>query len=435
MSGVTVYQDERRRPRPRRAPLAGIRVADFCWMGVGSVATRLLADFGAEVIKIEDRTRIDTPRKLPLYKGEQARNFGEEVVGADPDRGGLFNNYCRNKLGVTINMRTDAGRRLAERLVAASSVVTENFAPGVMERWGLTYERLTELRPDVIYARMSGYGHSGPQASYRSYGPVVQAVSGLSFVSGLPGREPSGWGLSYMDNQAAFYNSAAVLMAVYRRTLSGEGTEIDVSAIETGISLLGPVLLEVTVNGRVTRGPRYPAGNRLEHPHAAPHGVYPARGEDRWVAITVFGDDEWSRLVEAMGRPSWAQDGRFSSQESRWANQDALDEAIGAWTARHDRYELTKLLQDAGVRAGAVQNAEDLNETDPQLEHRGVFFEMDHPVIGEARFEGVPIHLSDTSADHWRSGPLLGEDNEYVFKQLLGLDDDEFAGLAVAGVI
>jgi crotonobetainyl-CoA:carnitine CoA-transferase CaiB-like acyl-CoA transferase len=404
-------------------------------MGVGSVATRLLADFGAEVIKIEDRTRIDTPRKLPLYKGEQARNFGEEVVGADPDRGGLFNNYCRNKLGVTINMRTDAGRRLAERLIAASSVVTENFAPGVMERWGLTYERLAELRPDVIYARMSGYGHSGPQASYRSYGPVVQAVSGLSFVSGLPGREPSGWGLSYMDNQAAYYNSAAVLMAIYRRTLTGEGTEIDVSAIETGISLLGPVLLEVTVNGRATRGAHYPTGNRLEHPHAAPHGVYPARGEDRWVAIAVFGDDEWSRLVEAMGQPSWAQDERFLSQESRWANQDALDEAIAAWTARHDRYEVTKLLQDAGVRAGAVQNAEDLNETDPQLEHRGVFFEMDHPVIGEARFEGVPIHLSGTAADHWRSGPLLGEDNEYVFKHLLGLGDDELADLAATGVI
>jgi crotonobetainyl-CoA:carnitine CoA-transferase CaiB-like acyl-CoA transferase len=238
-----------------------------------------------------------------------------------------------------------------------------------------------------------------------------------------------------MDNQAAYYNSAAVLMAIYQRTLTGEGTEIDVSAIETGISLLGPVLLEVTVNGRVTRGPDYPTGNRLEHPHAAPHGVYPARGEDRWVAIAVFGDDEWSRLVEAMGRPSWAQDERFSSQESRWANQDALDEAIAAWTARHDRYEVTKLLQDAGVRAGAVQNAEDLNETDPQLEHRGVFFEMDHPVIGEARFEGVPIHLSGTSADHWRSGPLLGEDNEYVFKQLLGLGDDELADLAATGVI
>ena len=432
---VTGYEDDRRRPRPRRGPLAGIRVADFCWMGVGSVATRLLADFGAEVIKIEDRTRIDTPRKLPLYKGENARNFGEEVVGADPDKGGLFNNYCRNKLGVTINMRSADGRRLAERLIAASSVVTENFAPGVMERWGLTYERLTELRGDVIYARMSGYGHSGPHASYRSYGPVVQAVSGLSFISGMPGREPSGWGLSYMDNQAAFYNSAAILMAIRQRKLTGQGTEIDVSAIETGIGLIGPVLLDVTVNGRATRERDYPTGNRLEHPDAAPHGVYPARGEDRWVAIAVFTDDEWSRFVEAIGRPQWALDERFTSQRSRWEHQDALDAAIAGWTRQRDRHEVTKLLQDAGVRAGAVQNAEDLNETDPQLEHRGVFFEMDHPVIGEARFEGVPVRFAGMSPDNWRSGPLLGEDNEYVFRNLLGLGADEYAELASAGVI
>jgi len=430
-----VYADERRRPGPRRGPLAGVRVADFCWMGVGSVATRLLADFGAEVIKIEDRTRIDTPRKLPLYKGESARSFGEEVPGADPDKGGLFNNYCRNKLGVTINMRTGEGRRLAERLIAASSVVTENFAPGVMERWGLTYERLRELRPDVIYARMSGYGHSGPHASYRSYGPVVQAVSGLSYISGLPGREPSGWGLSYMDNQAAFYNSAALLMAIRRRTLTGEGTEIDVSAVETGIGMLGPVLLDVTVNGRVTRTQGYPTGNRLEYPDAAPHGVYPASGEDRWVAIAIFSDEEWSRFVDAIGRPAWALDERFSSQRSRWEHQDALDPAIAGWTRHRDRHEITKLLQDAGVRAGAVQNAEDLNETDPQLEHRGVFFEMDHPVIGEARFEGVPIRFAGLSPDNWRSGPLLGEDNEYVFTELLGVSADEYAELASAGVI
>lgn len=404
-------------------------------MGVGSVATRLLADFGAEVIKVEDRTRIDTPRKLPLYKDEDARNFGEEVVGADPDKGGLFNNYCRNKLGVTINMRVPEGRRLAERLIAASSVVTENFAPGVMERWGLTYERLRELRPDVVYARMSGYGHSGPHAAYRSYGPVVQAVSGLSYISGLPGREPSGWGLSHMDNQAAFYNSAAILMAIRHRMLTGEGTEIDVSAIETGISLLGPVMLEVTVNGRATRGPDYPAGNRLEHPDAAPHGVYPASGEDRWVAIAVFSDEEWSRFADAIGRPPWTADERFASQRSRWENQDALDEAVATWTSQRDRYEATKLLQEAGVRAGAVQNAQDLNETDPQLAHRGVFFQMDHPVIGEARFEGFPVHFDDLSADNWRSGPLLGEDNEYVFKELLGVADGEFAELTASGVI
>ena len=205
--------------RTRRVPLTGVRVADFCWMGVGSVATRLLADFGAQVIKIEDRIRIDTPRRLPIYKGEPARNFGEEVLDADPNKGGLFNNYSRNKLGVTINLRTPDGRELAERLIARSDVVSENFAPGVMERWGFTYDRLRELSPNVVYARMSGYGHSGPHAEYRSYGPVVQAVSGLSYISGLPGREPSGWGLSYMDNQAAFYNSAALLMALYRRNL------------------------------------------------------------------------------------------------------------------------------------------------------------------------------------------------------------------------
>lgn len=424
-----------RRPGPRKGPLAGVRVADFCWMGVGSVATRLLADFGAEVIKIEDRTRIDTPRKLPLYKAEPARSFGEEVVGADPDKGGLFNNYSRNKLGVTINMRTPEGRSLAERLIAESSVVTENFAPGVMERWGLTYERLCELRPDVIYARMSGYGHSGPDAGYRSYGPVVQAVSGLSYISGLPDREPSGWGLSYMDNQAAFYNSAAILQAVYQRNMTGRGCEIDVSAVEVGINLLGPVMLEVTVNGRRTRDGGYPTGNRLEYPPAAPHGVYPAAGEDRWVAIAVFDDDEWGRFVEAIGHPAWCDEERFSTVASRMAHHDQLDEKVAAWTRDRDRHEIMKLLQDVGVRAGAVQNAEDLNETDPQVAAREVFFEMDHPVIGEARFEGVPIHFSDMAPDHWRSGPLLGEDNDFVFGGILGLDPDELDRFRAEGVI
>jgi crotonobetainyl-CoA:carnitine CoA-transferase CaiB-like acyl-CoA transferase len=424
-----------RSPRQRRGPLAGIRVADFCWMGVGSVATRLLGDFGADVIKIEDRVRIDTPRRLPIYKDEPARNFGEEIVGADPNRGGLFNNYSRNKLGVTINMRTAKGRQLAERLIATCSVVSENFAPGVMERWGLTYERLQQLAPGVIYARMSGYGHSGPHAEYRSYGPVVQAVSGLSYISGLPGREPSGWGLSYMDNQAAYYNSAALLLAIYHRNRTGEGTEIDVSAIEAGINLIGPVLLDVTVNNHTARRPDFPTGNRLEWPNAAPHGVYPAAGEDRWVAIAVFNDTQWQGLVQALGRPLWTEDARLATQDGRFAHQDALDEHLAAWTRQRAATEVMELLQRHGVPAGAVQNAEDLNERDPQVAARGVFFEMDHPVIGEARFEGTPIRFSDTEQDNWRSGPLLGEDNEYVFKQLVGVPDDEYNELQAEGVI
>ncbi|MGF7239266.1 MAG: CaiB/BaiF CoA transferase family protein [Frankia sp.] len=434
MEAEEVSEAARRLPRARRGPLAGVRVADFCWMGVGSVATRMLADFGAEVIKIEDRTRLDTPRRLPLYKNDP-RSYGDEDPNPDPNKGGLFNNYSRNKLGVTINMRSAAGRALAERLIAKSSVVTENFAPGVMERWGLTYERLRAITPDVIFAHMSGFGQTGPHHKYRSYGPVVQAVSGLSFISGLPGREPSGWGLSYMDNQAAYYNSAALLMAIMHRNTTGQGAEIDTSAVEVGINLLGPDLLDVTVNGQPTRRPGFPTGNRLEHPDAAPHGVYPCAGDDRWVAIAVFDDDDWRRLVEALGSPAWTTDPRFATQPSRFRHQDALDNHLAAWTRSRSPHDVMFLLQDRGVCAGAVQDARDLNEFDPQLAHRGTFFELDHPVIGPARFEGTPITFSRIGQDNWRSAPLLGEDNEYVFKNLVGLSDDEMGELAEAGVI
>ncbi|MBY8857115.1 CoA transferase [Nocardia sp. CA2R105] len=423
-----------RRPGRRVGPLAGIRVADFCWMGVGAVATRMLADFGAEVIKIETRQRLDMPRRLPIYKGE-VRSYGEEDPNPDPDKGGLFNNYSRNKLGITLNMKTERGQQLVRQLIGASSVVTENFAPGVMERWGLTYRDLTEITPEVILARMSGYGHSGPHHTYKSYGPVVQAVSGLSFISGLPGREPSGWGLSYMDNQAAYYNTAAVLMAIMRRNITGRGTEIDMSAVEAGINLIGPDLLDVVVNGVATRRSTYPTGNRLEHPQAAPHGVYPADGPDTWVAIAVFDDAQWGRLVAAMGNPDWATSPEFSSQSARFARQDELDAHLSTWTTQRDAHATMGLLQRAGVPAAAVQNPRDLAETDPQIAHRGTFFELDHPVIGMAKFEGTPIRFTRTTQQNWRSAPLLGEDNDYVFGDILGLEPDEIAELSAEGVI
>ncbi|CAM3464871.1 CoA transferase [Nocardioides dubius] len=431
---ATPTPDPSRRPVPRVGPLAGVRVADFCWMGVGSVATRMLGDFGAEVIKIENRRRIDRPRLLPIYKGE-ARNYGEEIADADPNRGGLHNNYSRNKLGITVDMKTAKGRELVDRLIAASSVVTENFAPGVMERWGLTYEALNELSPEVVYGRMSGFGHSGPHAHFKSYGPIVQAVSGLSFISGLPGREPSGWGLSYMDNQAAYYNSAALMMAILRRNKTGKGAEVDVSAVEVGISMIGPDMLDVTVNKNATRRPDFPRGNRLDDPAAAPHGVYPSAGEDRWVAIAVLDQAEWERFVHAIGDPDWTRDSRFATPSERHAHQDELDRHVSAWTVQRTRHEAMETLQAAGVRAGAVQDAEDLNETDPQLVARGTFFELDHPVIGEARFEGTPIAFSRTVQQTWRSAPLLGEDNHYVFGEVLGLSGEEIAELEDEGVI
>nr|WP_183372881.1 CoA transferase [Gordonia humi] len=431
MSGVG---DESRRPRPRTGPLAGVKIADFCWMGVGAVATRLLADFGADVIKIENRKRLDMPRRLPIYKGD-VRSYGNEDPNPDPNKGGLFNNYSRNKLGITVDMADPRGRELVVELIEHCGIVTENFAPGVMEKWNLTYPDLREIRDDVIFARMSGFGHSGPQAHYRSYGPVVQAVSGLSFNSGLPGREPSGWGLSYMDNQAAYYNSAGLLLAIYQRMLTGQGTEVDVSAVEAGIGLLGSDLLDTLVNDRPGRRADYPRGNRLEYPDAAPHGVYPAAGDDQWVAIAVFSDDEWQALRTAMDDPAWTAEERFATIPARIANQDDLDKRIGEWSRGRDKHDVMTLLQNAGVTAAAVQNAMDLVEHDPQIAERGTFFELDHPVIGPALFEGFPGRFGTSRPDNWRSAPLLGEDNAYVFGELLGRDADTLAQLSAEGVI
>lgn len=439
MQSNNSYPDQQRSPRnhPQRGlgPLAGIRVADFCWVGVGAMATRTLSDFGAEVIKIEDRQRVDMTRRLPVYKNHPARAFGEEDPNPDVNRSGVFNNYNRNKLSLTINMRNPKGRALVDQLIAKSSVVTENFAPGVMERWGLTYKRLQELCANVIFCRMSGFGHTGPDANFRSYGPIVQAVCGLSYISGLPGVEPSGWGLSYMDNQAAYFGSAALLMAIYNRNITGAGTEIDISAVEVGIKLLGPLLLEVTANGRRTREDDFPVGNRLEHPAAAPHGVYPALGDDRWIAIAVFNETEWSALKSAMGNPAWADAPAFATLEDRLRNQDELDRRIGIWSKQIEPRSAMDTLQSRGIRAAVVQNAQDLSEFDPQLAERGLFFSLDHPVIGEASFEGMPVKLSATKQVNWRSGPLLGEDTRYVLTDILGLPDDEVSALEEEGVV
>lgn len=421
------------RDHPRRGPLSGTRVVDFCWMGVGAIATRALADFGAEVIRVESSTRLDTTRLLPFYKGEPARSYHDRSESPDPDRGGLYNNYNRNKLGVTLNLRTAAGQDIAAQLCATANVVTENFAPGVMERWGFDYERLRQLRPDIIFVRMSGYGHSGPDHEYRSYGPVVQAVSGLSASAGLPDLPPSGIGLSYMDNQAAYHATAAILMALRAHAQTGEGTEIDVSAVETGVSLLGPALLAAQAGDEATRARLPRVGNEEPWGTAAPHGVYPATGPDRWIAIAVFGDSEWANLVAALDDPEWAEDQRFSTQARRFEHRAELDELMSRCTRQWDAHDLMHHLQQHGVAAGAVQNASEVNDDDPQIAARGTFFELDHPVIGPARFEGIPMVFSRTDPDHWRSAPLLGEDNDHVFGELLGLTEDEIEAAGRAG--
>jgi crotonobetainyl-CoA:carnitine CoA-transferase CaiB-like acyl-CoA transferase len=238
-----------------------------------------------------------------------------------------------------------------------------------------------------------------------------------------------------MDNQAAYYNAASILIAHYARLRTGRGTLIDSSATEVGIGLLGPVLLDVEVNGRPTRRDGYPPGNRDLYRQAAPHGVYPCEGDDRWIAITVFSEPEWSALAGLLDDPSVARDERFATVQARYENQDALDDVIARWTVSKDAMKLTNLLQENGVQAGAVQNAEDLLDRDPQIRHRNVHFALDHPVVGAADFESAPIHFSRSQATPWRSAPLLGEDNEYVFGDLLGLSAQQRSDLEDLGAI
>jgi len=428
-----------RKPGPRQGPLAGVRIADFTWVAAGPLATRFLADMGAEVIKIEDgrpgHPRIDRIRRVTITRGTGAKSVGHDYGDFNLNSSGMFNNYNRSKLSVTIDMTSPRGRELAERLIALCSVVTENFAPGVMEQWGLTYERLNEISPEIIFARMSGFGHSGPHEMFRSYGPVVQAVSGLSHISGLPGGGmPSGWGLSYMDNQGGYQGTNAVLAALYRRNQTGKGTLIDLSAVEAGVALIGPKMLDVTVNGATTRGGDFPSGNRLPDNAAAPHGVYPAAGEDKWIAIAVMDDQQWAALKRVMGAPDWASDPRLDSTEGRSAAQDELDARMSAWTAGQDKHAMTTSLQQSGVPAMAVQDEGD-KERDPQLASRGLYPVLDHPVCGPSRFEGTPIKFSRSRPDLWRSAPFVGEDNDYIFRDIMGLDPAEIADLKAAGII
>ncbi|MDP2743990.1 MAG: CoA transferase [Dehalococcoidia bacterium] len=389
--------------------LTGIRVLDFGWVLAAPYATRLLADYGAEVIKVQ-----------PLYGVESEDAFSR----------GYFNTWNRNKLGITLNMACAEGRDLALKLTALSDVVVENFSPRVMENWGLGYEQLREVKPDIILLSMSVMGRSGPWRDRSGFGPTVHAASGLTHLTGFPGRAPSGPGFSYADHVAGLFGAMAVLEALEHRRLTGLGKHIDLSELEATVSLLDTAVLDYTVNGREAA----PSGNRSLHRPAAPHGVYPCRGEDRWCAIAVFTDEEWLALRRVMGEPPWAGTDRFATLDSRLRNIDELDRLMGEWTGQHSAEEVMTLLQEAGVAAGVVQDASDLAR-DPQLQSRGFFITLDQPGAGLATMDGAPMKLSESPAAFRRAAPLPGQDNDYIFGQLLGLGEEERERMRKEGVI
>lgn len=421
-------------PAPPRL-LEGIRVIDLTWILVGAGATRLLASMGAEVIRIEptDLYRLDLARYVPPFIRETPGppddpDGSEYTLEERTDRSGYYFNINTGKRGIRLNMNTPEGKDLFARLVAIGDVVTENFSAHTMDKWGFGYDRLRAIKPDIIYVQMSGMGHTGPDQDYVSYGPTAQAISGLSYQSGLPEPyEPAGWGYSYLDHTGAYHGAMATICALHHRNRTGEGQHVDVSQAGAGLVLTGTAILDAVVNGRQT----VRTGNRSPYRPAAPHGVYPCRGEDRWCVIAVFSDQEWQALCKAMGYPVWAEKPEYASLESRIQHQDSLDDDVATWTRRHTAEEVMHGLQRHGVRAGVVQTAEDKVWHDPHLQERGYYVPVRHSRFGLQPVEGVPMKFSETpmhpGGPIQRGAPRWGEDNAYVYGELLGLSEAQMA--------
>jgi len=389
--------------------LQGIRVLDFTWLLAGPYATRILADFGAEVIKVQSR---------------------KIATGTESNATGYFNTWNRNKLGITIDMTHPESKELVINLVKICDVVIENFSPRVMANWGLSYETLKEIKPDIIMVSLSGMGHTGPWKDFVALGPTVQALSGLTYLTSCNQGPPVGMGYSYADPLAGLFAALATLVALEYRATTGRGQYVDISEYEAMCSLLGPAILDYSVNHNLP----VPQGNASEYMLASPHGCYQCIGDDRWCVITVRTEEEWHALCRAMGDPARAKQEKFSSLQKRLRHKEELEEFLGQWTSNHTPEEIVSVLQEAGVPCGLVKNAADL-ANDPQLENRGFFVQLHHPVLGITHSDGTPIMLSRTPAQNRRAAPLLGQDNHYVYQVLLGLSDEEFNRYTDRGII
>jgi crotonobetainyl-CoA:carnitine CoA-transferase CaiB-like acyl-CoA transferase len=428
--------------------LDGVRILDFTRLGFGAQATLICGCLGAEVIRVESTRRPDPIRVMPPFipeTGSRGEGFGAATLAnataaTNANRGGIFYKYnTGGKRSITVDARHPKGLALLKELVAASDVVTESFAAGTLARWGLDYETMRALRPDIVYVSMCGFGHSGPDTAHVTMGPTAQALTGLTFLVGLPDRAPAGWSFSYLDHVGGYLGAVAVLAGLLHRRRTGEGQHIDVSQLEPATALSGALLLDATVNGRPARRPGFPPGNRRPFPPHAPAGAYRAQGEDRWVVVSCRTDEQWDALVRAMGSPPWAGDPRLATVEGRVAHADDLDAHVEAWTCERDRYEVMELLQAAGVPAGAVQDAADRLERDPQLAARGHFTMLGNDEVDPLPLEGVPVRMSATPAHTGgrlrRGPPCLGEDTAAVLGEVLGMGDDDVARLAEEGVL
>ncbi len=399
----------RRSPSRGELPLAGVKILDLFWVIAGPAATRMLADYGATVVRVESSTNLDTLRVSPPWV------FGRP----DAEGAACFQSANANKLGITLDLRSEEGRAVVLDLVRWADVVSESFAPGVMERWGLGYPKLRQVRPELIMISSCIMGQTGPWRGFTGFGRLAASLAGFQSLASWPGRPPAGPFGAYTDAIAARYNALAILAALEHRARTGEGQYIDQSQTEAALHFLAPAFLDWTINGHVAEA----AGNADER--CFPHGIYPTADEDGWVAIAIERDEEWRSLCEAMGRPD---------PTARRDARAEVDAALSEWTRTRPTVEAEAELQARDIPAHAALDTPGLF-SDPQLRHRGHFIHVDDPARPGMVIESSRLRLSASPARTPERVLTLGRDNRAVLEDLLGYPPERIAELEERGVL
>ena len=411
-----------------RLPLKNYRILDLSRIWAGPYCTKLMADMGAEVIKLESLSVYDSHRG-PVNPAPGIAAYPESDPGEQPwNRNGWFNCLHMNKYGVSLELTGDEARRVFDQLVSISDVLIENFRQGSLARLGYDYETLRRLRPDLIYVSMPAFGNNGPWQKYVAYGIGQEQLSGMAHMTGYRDEGPMKSGINHGDPITGAHAAGVVLAALRRRRRTGKGMFIDVSQQESAVSLIGGEVLAYQVGGEEPER----MGNHS--PHFAPHNAYQCAGEDRWVTISVSNDAQWRSLAEVISGPELAAEQDFATGADRLQRQDRLDRLISEWAADKDPYEISHLLQQVGVPASPVMRGPDLLE-DPHYKARGTFVEVDHKQVGPKMYPGIPFKMSATPGEVRWAAPALGQHNRLVYGEVLGMTGDEIDRLEERGVI
>jgi crotonobetainyl-CoA:carnitine CoA-transferase CaiB-like acyl-CoA transferase len=399
-------------------PFEGIKVADFSWIMVGPTTARYLADHGATVVRVET---VNPPDRL-----RAAGPFKDGVPGTN--RSQFFGDFNTSKLSLSLNLKNPAGVAVARRLIAWADVYIESFTPGTVDDLGIGYETARSVNPSIIMASNCLMGQSGPAAAFAGYGYHASAIAGFCEVTGWPDLAPDGPWMAYTDTIAPRLLVATIMAALDHRRRTGQGQYIDAAQVEMALHFLAPQIIDFNVSGRVVSR----NGNRSDT--MAPHAVYPCTGDDQWCAIAVESEEQWDALCRALDDPAWARDDRFRTAEGRLRHQDEIDRHLGEWTTGRSAQDVMHLLQSVGVPAGVVQRSSDLLQ-DPQLAHRRFFRYMDHPEMGNIPYSGHQFRIRGYDSGPRFPAPLLGQHNELVLRDILGMTDDEITEVLAAGAI